>query len=147
VWRALLLNANLSVLDAHYTSFRDPDDARARERRPIATPPYSLTVAATWLEDLGSAGELSLRTEWTHESATATDVLDTRRLRQSKHGELAATLTWSLADGRTQLVVFGRNLLDRTYVSDSLGFRDSFGHGIRYFSEPRSYGLEIRRSF
>jgi hypothetical protein len=110
-------------------------------------PPYDLSFAAVWTFPLASNGELRLHTEWTHQAATATDVLDTRRLRQGKHGELTATLRWLLADGRTEVIAFGKNLLDREYTTAALGFAASFGHGIRTFNEPRSYGLEVRRSF
>ena len=52
-----------------------------------------------------------------------------------------------LADGRTEIVLFGSNLLDREYVADRIDFGSSLDRARSLYNAPRTYGLEIRRTF
>jgi hypothetical protein len=44
-------------------------------------------------------------------------------------------------------VVFGSNLLDREYVVNGINLGASFGSAVLLYNAPRTYGLELRRSF
>ena len=52
-----------------------------------------------------------------------------------------------LPDRKTELALFGNNLLNRSYVVNGIDFAASFGHATRFFSAPRTYGVELRRRF
>jgi hypothetical protein len=43
--------------------------------------------------------------------------------------------------------VFGQNRLDRRYVNAGVNVEDGFALSDAYFGPPRTYGIEIRRSF
>jgi len=44
-------------------------------------------------------------------------------------------------------VLFGNNLLDREYLVNELDFGASFGHAALLYNAPRTYGVELRRTF
>jgi outer membrane receptor protein involved in Fe transport len=52
-----------------------------------------------------------------------------------------------LRDGKTELALWARNLLDRRHISHAESFDDGFGVTLRYPGPPRMYGIEVRRTF
>ena len=143
----LQLTSSIGILKAGYTQFDDPADANAVDRDLPASPNYTMNFAAAYQLPIGSMGDLRLRTEWAHRGSSATDVVNTKELRKGKNGELDATITFALADGVTEIGLFGKNLLDREYFANGVSLGTSFGHAYRFFNDPRTYGIEIRRSF
>jgi iron complex outermembrane recepter protein len=154
----LELSSGLGVTNARYTEFDDlpsvsgspldpmiPDNPE--DRLLVGTPTYTMNFVASYQFPIGSLGDLRARTDWTHTGRSGTDVVDSRILRKGKHGELDAQLAWMLNDGVTELVVFGSNLLDREYVVNGINLGASFGSAVLLYNAPRTYGLELRRSF
>jgi iron complex outermembrane receptor protein len=143
---------SLGITHARYTEF-DPIDPAAssngdpEDNRLPNTPTYTLHFGVGYTWPVGRASTLRLHADWTHIGSSGTDAADSRILRKGKHGELDATLTWMLSNGKTELVVFGNNLLNREYVANGIDFADSFGHATRFYAAPRTYGLELRRQF
>jgi iron complex outermembrane receptor protein len=143
---------SLGITHARYTEF-DPIDPSAssngdpKDRRLPNTPTYTLHFGLGYTRPIGRSSALRLHADWTHIGSSGTDVADSRILRKGKHGELAATLTWMLANGKTEVALFGNNLLDREYVANGIDFADSFGHATRFYAAPRTYGIELRRQF
>jgi iron complex outermembrane receptor protein len=143
----LQLSAALGLTRAGYREFDDPADPRARDRRLPGVPSTTLNFAASYEFSIGRVGSLRLRGEWTHRGRSGTDVVNTRLLRRGKSGELDASLTLALIDGRTEVSIYAKNLLDRTYLVNGVSHGASYGNATRYFNDPRSYGLEVRREF
>jgi outer membrane receptor protein involved in Fe transport len=143
----LELTGSLGVVNSRYTDFDDNNNLQASDRRLLATPNYTGNAAALYTIPAGSLGDLRLRTEWTHRGASGTDVVDSPLLRKGKNGELDASITLALADGKTELVLFGNNLLDREYFTNGVNLGDSLGIAYRFFNDPRTYGVEVRRQF
>jgi iron complex outermembrane receptor protein len=143
----LELSSALGVTDARYTEIDAPDVSRTtgdlEQRRLTGSPTYTFSLGASYQLPLGALGDLSVRSDWTHIGRSGRDP-DPTLLRRGKHGELDAQLAWTLSDGLTEIVLFGSNLLDREYVADGI----DLGAGeIVLYNPPRTYGLEIRRSF
>ena len=90
---------------------------------------------------------MRLRADWTHIGRSGTDVVDSRLLRKGKHGELDAQLGWMMSDGLTEVVLFANNLLDREYLVNGVNLGASFGNAVLLYNPPRTYGVEVRRSF
>jgi iron complex outermembrane receptor protein len=143
----LELTISGGVTNAGYTEFDDPQNTRAKERDLLAVPNYTGNFAAAYTFPIGDLGDLRLRGEWSHRGASSTDVVDTRQLRKGKNGELDATIGFAMADGVTEVVLFGKNLLNRSYFVNGVSLASSFGHTYRFFNDPRTYGIEIRRQF
>ena len=146
----LELTSSVGITNARYTEFDSIDPTSTEDQKdnqlPNA-PTYTMNFGAGYMLPIGSLGDLRLRTDWTHIGRSGTDVADSRILRKGKHGELDATLTWLVADGLTEVALFGNNLLNREYFTNGINFADSFGHATRFYSAPRTYGIELRRRF
>ncbi len=74
-------------------------------------------------------------------------MLDPHFTRTDKHGLLNARIALELQDGRTEIALYGSNLLDRRWFGNAIDLSGSFGSAIRTSMPPRRYGLEIRREF
>jgi iron complex outermembrane receptor protein len=143
----LELSSAIGITRARYIEFDDPTDRQAKDRRLLGVANYTMNFAAAYQFALGGFGDLRLRAEWLHRGASGTDVVESRVLRRGKNGELDGQITWSMADGFTELSLFGKNLLDREFFTNGVSLGESFGHGYRFYNDPRTYGLEIRRQF
>jgi iron complex outermembrane receptor protein len=143
----LQLTASGGIIAARYTEFDDPTSSRANDRDLPASPTYTYNLGAAYEFPLGSLGDLRLRTEWAARGNSATDVVNTKELDRSKSGELSAGITLALADGVTEVGLFGKNLLNREYFINGVSLDASLGHAYRFYNEPRQYGIELRRSF
>jgi outer membrane receptor protein involved in Fe transport len=143
----LELSGSAGLIRSRYTDFDDPSNLQAKERNVLATPNYTGNLAALYSLPLGNVGDLRLRTEWTHRGRSSTDVVESEVLRKGKNGELDASITLALSDGKTELTLFGNNLLDREYFTNGVNLGDSLGIAYRFFNDPRTYGIEIRRAF
>jgi iron complex outermembrane receptor protein len=111
------------------------------------TPAVSFNLRAEYALDLASWGRLTPSLNWYHQGKTFQDARNTPGSRQPKFGLMSGRLEWQLPDGRTTLALFGRNLLDRRYISGSFDQRQLTGQDQIFYAPPRTYGLEITRSF
>jgi iron complex outermembrane recepter protein len=111
------------------------------------TPRFSATLSTSYtFFDLASLGDLTLRVNWYHqEEVNYAPQSDT--LKQGTYGLLSSQVVLALPDGKTELALFGENLLDRRYVGSGVNFEDGFALSDAYYGPPRMYGLEIRRTF
>jgi iron complex outermembrane receptor protein len=110
-------------------------------------PTYTMRFGVGYRLPLGGLADVRLRADWRHTGRSSTDAADARILRKGKHGVLDASFTWMLPDGKTELALFGSNLLNREYFENGIDFGDSFGHATRFYAAPRTYGMELRRLF
>ncbi len=154
-FEGLQLESALSAFRGRYTEF-DVDSAPGTfapgletidDASLVGQPDYLRTFAAAYELPPASFGALSARIQWTHRGPQANDVSDSRAVRSSKYGLLDARLTLRLPDRRTEVGVFGTNLLDRRYINNGIDFSDSVGLATPFFGPPRRYGVEILRQF
>jgi iron complex outermembrane receptor protein len=143
----LQLTATAGMINARYVKFDDPTNKLAKDRRLPASPTYTYNFGAGYEFPIGSMGDLRLHAEWAARGQSATDVVNTPQLNRGKSGELAAQITWAMSDGVTEIGLFGKNLLDRTYFINGVSLDASIGHAYRFYNEPRQYGIELRRQF
>jgi len=111
------------------------------------TPRFSGTVSAAYtFFGLAALGDLTTRLTWYHQEEV-NYAPQSETLRQGTYGLLGAQIVLALSDGRTEIALFGENLLDRRYVGSGLNLEDGFALSAAYYGPPRMYGAEIRRSF
>lgn len=115
-------------------------------------PDYTVTLAAQYNVAMGGYGTLTPRLEWNangvrHFSASPTQPEAIRRFTQGGYSLWNARLAWDLADGRTEISIFGRNLFDKHYMNDGIEFADSLSIGLAFYGPPRMVGLEINHKF
>ncbi len=138
---------DLAFLVGQLRAIQPQRDVDVSDREFNDTPALSFNVRAEYALDVGRWGRLVPSLEWYHQRKTFQDVRNTPRARQPTFGLLSGRLGWQLADGRTTVALFGRNLLDRRYPAGSFDLRQQFGQIQVFYAPPRSYGLEITRSF
>ena len=155
----LELRIGLGFTDAEYRDFDDltrgplvngvqtsvPFNRRNEEF--FNTPNFtgSFSAAYTWY-GLAGLGDLTTRVNWYHQNEV-NYAPTTETLRQGTYGLLGGQIFLMLADGKTEIGVFGDNLLDRRYLNGGASFEDGFALGNAYFGAPRTYGVEVRRRF
>jgi len=157
----LELRIGLGFTDAEYREFDDiargPFVNGAQTSVPISrrdeeffnTPNFTGAFSAAYtLYNLAGLGDVTTRLNWYHQNevnygpASMSDLLV-----QGSYGLLSGQVFVMLPDGRTEIGLFGDNLLDRRYLNGGLSFEDGFALSDAYFGTPRTYGVEIRRRF
>jgi iron complex outermembrane recepter protein len=113
------------------------------------TPNFTGSFSAAYtLFDLAGFGDLTTRLNWYHQNAADYAPGSTiNSIRQGTYGLLSGQLFMALADGKTEIGVFGDNLLNRRYINGAISFEDGFALSTASFGPPRTYGVEIRRRF
>jgi iron complex outermembrane receptor protein len=151
---ALDLRMGFGFTDAEYREFEDVrtiggvlTPVSRRDEVFFNTPTFTGTFSAAYtFYDLGPLGDMTARLNWYHQNEVnygpQSDTLE-----QGTYGLLSGQLSFALPDGKTELAIFGENLLNRRYVNSGINFEDGFAASFAFFGPPRMYGLEIRRSF
>jgi iron complex outermembrane receptor protein len=111
------------------------------------TPPFSFNVGVTHDLQIGDWGSLLSNVQWYHQGATFQNTANSKSVQQPKFGLLSARVAWSMWDGKTTVAFFGRNLLDRRYIAGALDLSAITGTNQAFFAPPRTYGIEIIRTF
>jgi len=153
------LRVALGFTDAEYREFDDiargpivngvqttvPFDRRNEEFS--NTPNFTGSFSAAYtLYDFGGLGDLTTRLNWYHQN-DVNYAPQTETVVQGTYGLLGGQIVMKLADGKTELGIFGENLLDRRYFNGGASFEDGFALGTANFGAPRTYGVEVRRRF
>jgi iron complex outermembrane receptor protein len=152
------LRAGLGFTDAEYDEYIDfvqgPLVNGVRASVPLDrtdqeffnTPMFTMNLSAAYtLYDL-PFGNLTTRLNWYHQDEVnygpASDTLE-----QGKYGLLSGRISVLLPDGKTEIALFGENLLNRRFINSGINFEDGFAVSLGYYGAPRFYGVEIRRQF
>ena len=160
----LVLTATVGLIDPDYRDFEIDDiiaDIATGESRVQTTdfssrdfieiPRHQFSASAAYTLPLDRFGDLTMRADWSYFGRTyyTLDNLDTSR--QNKYGLLAGRMSWALPDGRTEIALWGTNLLDRTYYRTGLDFINQptarLDYSSRYYAAPRRYGVEVSYRF
>ena len=95
----------------------------------------------------GELGMLSLQADYEYRSRVHGDILNSQGAKRKDRGLLNARVALQLADGRTEIALWGRNILDREYYRESSGLTASFGTNSIVWARDHSFGLELSRTF
>jgi len=153
--RNLDLNLGIGITRAQFTKLDEnnpvinPITGRPIDNSSLRinnTPAANGNLTATYTLPLGELGDLKTRASWYHRGRTTFGPVS-RTLDETKVGILSSRVTLAFADGKTEISLWGDNLLDREYLNDGLNFEDGFASSLAYFGPPRMYGFEIRRKF
>lgn len=152
---ALTLSANLAYIDAtykHYVNFDGVD----LSGEPTGEPEFSASIGASYVWQLGGAGTLDLSAMHAYrgKSRCNSESLgqgDCAKYPTFEVGEAQnrtdVRLAWTSGDDSWGAAAFVTNLFDNQYVSLNRLTADTFGTPFASISEPRQWGLELRKSF
>ncbi len=132
-------------IDAEYTEFVvggvDVSDNRVIQN----TPKFSGSMTVTYVHPMslfGRDGDTSLSTTLSYKSRTHQFEVPNPLLDQGGYGLLDASLVWTSTDGRVQLAVHGKNLLDRQYKIAGYNFLAQNPDGSFVLPYTSTLGLE-----
>ncbi len=156
----LMLSFGWAVTDADYKEFNDLTPPPLGS--PLGTPPtvvnrkdlefshvpdHSFNVTGVYEIPAGELGMLSLQADYEYRSRVHGDILNSQGAKRKDRGLLNARVALQLADGRTEIALWGRNILDREYYLESSGLTASFGTNSIVWARDHSFGLELSRTF
>jgi len=139
----LLLSSAIGVTKARYTKF----DAGNSNARLPGTPALTMTYTAAYTLPLGELGDLRSTFTWNHQGKKGSDVSDPDITRINKRGTLSGRISLEMADGVTEISLFGSNLFNREYITNAIDTLGSVGITTRNYAPGRRYGIELRRRF
>jgi iron complex outermembrane receptor protein len=142
----LRLESALSAFRGRYTDFDSPNQPNIDDARLPGQPNYLASFAVGYQREIG-IGLWSTRLQWTYRGTQGNDTVDSDSVRSNKYGLLDGRIGLELMDGKTEIALFGSNLLDRVYFTNGFDASSSVGVGVRFLGPPRRYGLEVRRAF
>jgi iron complex outermembrane receptor protein len=114
----------------------------------IYTPKLTVSAGAQYEVDLGGAGTLTPRVDYSYRSSIFTDAVNAPINRLDKLGLVNARLTWENRNKHWAVTLSATNLLDKFYYEST-----SLRAGVPYFSgsarlgQPRQWQVTVRRSF
>lgn len=144
------LSAGLGWTDFDYKenlSFNnDGELENNRGRKPYNTPQFTMNLSAAYTLDT-PFGEVTPRVSWYHQSVVNYSEEVAWLTEQDTFGLLSARVGLELNDGKTEVALWGTNLLDRVYSDNAISFDDGFAVADIFYGPPRLYGIEIIRHF
>ncbi|MDG2304528.1 MAG: TonB-dependent receptor [Candidatus Binatia bacterium] len=92
-------------------------------------------------------GYLTPRVDWYYQSKVHFFGPELTPGLQSGYNLLQARLSYAFNDGRTQFALWGQNLANERYKTNTIPLVTSFGIAQQLFGVPRSYGAELSHNF
>ena len=105
----------------------------------------SLGMQYTW--DVSDNAILSIRGDWTYQSKTYQDILNTESIAAEGYSLFNARLVYENFEGGWELAIFGTNLADKEYVVTGYQTLSSFGTTNLVYGRPREWGLSLKKRF
>ncbi|WP_197411767.1 TonB-dependent receptor [Sphingopyxis sp. HXXIV] len=166
------LSANVGYLDAKYTDFcADIDGPSAFATPPTSTcgdvtllpngtylvdvdhtakklvraPKWQTNFSADYSIPLGSAGTINLRAAMTYRSTYFSTVANDLAGKTGDFTLIDGSISWQSEDERFRVMLWGKNLTDKTYVAALTPTANFFTQ--RFYNAPRTFGLTLGASF
>jgi iron complex outermembrane receptor protein len=148
----LLIDAAWSYLDFEYTSINPLAGGPTRPggpqfgMRPTYTPTKKGSIGAQYEIQLGSAGTLTPRIDWSYTGDMYANAVNTPRTRLDSYSLLNARLTWRSPTRAWEVAAEGTNLDSEFYFITKA---DLSGSGIIWQqpAPPRDWGITFKRRF
>jgi iron complex outermembrane receptor protein len=127
----LALDATYGYIDAAYDEWLgfdvngggyDPnvDPALAEKLKFERVPDFNYMLAATYTQPMASGSSVAFRASYDYRDDYFNDALNTPIIRQEGYGLFDASVTYSSADDRWRVMLFGKNLADEEYFDFAL---------------------------
>jgi iron complex outermembrane receptor protein len=139
----LELGTDIGLTAARYVE----NETANKDAKLPGTPALTMSYTAAYSLPFFGLGDLTSTVRWFHQATKGSDILDPHFTRVNKHGVLSGRMGLMLNDGKTEIAVVGRNLLDRKFFENSIDITGSVGTSLRYYAPGRTFALELRRTF
>jgi iron complex outermembrane receptor protein len=152
----LLLDASYGYIDASFDQWTgfdvngggyDPavDPELAKNLKFERVPDFTYMVAGTYTLPLASGGNIAFRASYDYRDDFFNDALNTPIIRQDGYGLLNAGITYTSADERLRVMLFGKNLAEEDYFDFALFntlTTQTWGGAPRTWGLRVSYGMQ-----
>ena len=155
----LVLNGNAGILDAKYDDFpnavNDVTGAtlnRAGEQF-TNSPELQTNLGVQFtlpVQNIGPewlAGYFTPRLDWYYQSSVIFAGPELVAAKQRGYNLLHARLAYSFDGDRAQVALWAKNLLNETYFISGQPLASTYGHVLRTYAAPRTYGGELSYRF
>jgi iron complex outermembrane recepter protein len=146
---ALLVDASASYLDFEYKSLSPNTAGITLGMITPYTPKQKYSAGAQYEFVLGSAGSLTPRVDWSHQSKMYTNPVNGPTNLVNGYGLLNARLTWRDSNDTWEAALFATNLTNKFYYLNKF----DLGVGPPFFvvngqpGAPREWGVTLKRKF
>jgi iron complex outermembrane receptor protein len=65
---------------------------------------------------------------------------------QPAYGLLDGRITWNIEKQQLSIAVFGKNLTNKRYLTSATNLQ-SLGYNIGFTGDPRTFGIQVRKTF
>jgi iron complex outermembrane recepter protein len=150
----LTLSASTAYTDAKYKSFVDLSGPggtlRDRSNESFAVPKWTYTLAATYAVQIGD-DELRANLNWAYRGTTQLQANaltpNLQSMTQRGYGLLGGRLGYKISSFDAEIAVFGNNILKKHYYSGGVALDSALGINLLQPGRPRTFGVEIKKSF
>ena len=170
--RNFRLSANIGYLDAKYTDFcADIDGPSASPTVPVSqcgvvttlpngtylidtdqtnlklvrAPKWQTQVSGEYTVPLGNTGDLSFRAAMQYKSTYFSTVANDPGGQTGDFVLVDGSVSWQSLDERFRVMIWGKNLTNKTYVSAFTPTAQFFDQ--RFYGAPRTFGMTLGASF
>ncbi|MBX3693780.1 MAG: TonB-dependent receptor [Steroidobacteraceae bacterium] len=136
----LRLTAGYSYTDATLDDYVDDAGVSQAGKQMIRTPKNQANVIGEYSFPLGSAGDLTLRGEWSYRSKVFFDPANSPATGQKGFDVVNARLEYAPAGARWAVAAYGKNLTDELYCQNTVTL-SAATVGTCSTGAPRTYGI------
>jgi iron complex outermembrane recepter protein len=143
------LDASASYLDFEYTSILPAAQAAGVTldmETPFA-PKWKFSAGAQYQLQLGDAGSLTPRLDWSYQAAFHSQPVNSAFNRVPNYYLVNGRLSWKSADEKWDLALEGTNLLDDLYYLTFFDNQGSTQNTLAQPAPPRQWAVTVKRSF
>jgi iron complex outermembrane receptor protein len=119
---------------------------------PIKTPDVTLTLSGSYVWHMDGGHNLAAHLGANYTSRSWNSLENKLASKQDPLWLMDARVTWTAANGRTEVAVWARNLTDEEYFSGALDFTGDpetlpLQFNSTYTMPPRMFGIELSHTF
>ncbi len=146
----LTLSLGASLLHSEYENFKTLDSSGNpvdnSGNTMVNAPKLSLDAGAYYEYALSGGDAIVTTLNGNYKAKVYTDTGNTERLAQGPVLLVDGRLGWRSPDGAYETGIWGKNILDKKYVVDTVPL-DSLNFDILYYGDPRTFGVYFKTNF
>lgn len=142
----LTVDASVGYIDAHYTSITAPSTGTVLlnlKDKLVNTPDWTANLGIAYRQEIGSAGWLKYRVDYSFKSGMAKDTINTPMLMQKSVSLWNPTVTWQPANANWEIAAGVSNATDQRYLVTG-NANAAIGLTAGTYSRPREYFVTLR---
>ncbi len=146
----LLLNGSFGYLNYDILDLGNAagvPGAPVKGDKPAYVPSFKYNLGIQYSIDMGEAGTLTPRLDWTWQTKVYNDPGNNPLAMQPAYGLLDGRLTWNAPDGKWQTALVVQNMTDKVYYVNMFDDTGAFNAVTGQPGWPRTFYVSVRRNF